>query len=177
MSTKHHLGKFFDLEIYMRPSALMGGLVLGVIFSLIAITWLPLSTGEAVFLSIFAALLHYDFEFWHQYSHARAAEKTGYPMEGLLFFTIFAISLYPKDEPELPAEVHLQRAFGGPIGSFLLSAAFAVILLFWRDGSGAIYYLVWFGYLSNFIWYTVGALIPLGFNDGSTILEWWPKRN
>lgn len=176
MKKKHHLGKLLGLDIYLRMNIFVTGSILAVLFSLAAVRWLPLSNSQAVIFGIIAASLHYDFEFWHQYSHARAAKKTCYPMEGLLFFTLFAMSLYPRDEPELPAEIHLTRAFGGPIGSFALSLVFAAILLFWPNGSGVIYYLVWFGFLSNFGWYTVGALIPLGFNDGSTILEWWPKR-
>jgi hypothetical protein len=43
--------------------------------------------------------------------------------------------------------------------------------------SGGLWYLpvLFFG-LENLLLYGLGAFLPLGFTDGSTLLEWWPKR-
>ena len=58
-----------------------------------------------------------------QLGHARAAEQVGYPMEGVHLWGVLGTSVYPTDEPELPAEVHVERALGGPKASAVLAVA------------------------------------------------------
>ena len=41
----------------------------------------------------------------HQFGHAWAARRVGYPMTGLRYRGVLAASLYPRNEPELPADI------------------------------------------------------------------------
>lgn len=87
-----------------------------------------------------------------------------------------ATSLYPKDEPELPGEIHIRRALGGPPGSLTLSLTAGVIALILRPIGGVVWWVALFFFLDNFIVLTICAFLPMGFTDGSTLLEWSNKR-
>ena len=98
-----------------------------------------------------------------------AARSTGYPMTGLRFWTVLSASVYPADEPALPARVHLRRALGGPLASALLTVALGLL---WRATPPAQHRrhaLARFAFWENLLVFTLGALLPLGFTDGSTI--------
>jgi Zn-dependent protease len=110
----------------------------------------------------------------HNLGHAWAARRVGYPMSGILFWGLLASSLYPPDEPLLPGRVHIRRALGGPLISLLASLASAVFVLA-LIGSGVWWYLALFYCLDNFIVFTLGALLPMPFTDGGTILAWRGK--
>jgi hypothetical protein len=43
-------------------------------------------------------------------------------------------------------------------------------------GEGVVWYVFVFFALDNLLFFTLGAFLPLGFTDGSTLLYWWPKR-
>ena len=81
---------------------------------------------------------------------------------------VFALTLYSKDEPELSPSIHIRRALGGPIINGILSIAFFLLLPFW---SGNWFWLGMFALFENLFVYTLQVFIPLGFNDGSTILR------
>lgn len=98
-------------------------------------------------------------------------------MLGVRFWTIFGASIYPPDEPELPAEVHIQRALGGPISSAIMTMVVGLLAFFSREAGGVIWYVFVFDWLDNLLVFTLGSFLPLGFTDGSTLLRWWPKRN
>jgi hypothetical protein len=59
---------------------------------------------------------------------------------------------------------------GGPIMSLVISILASIPLLFLRSGSWS-WWLDLFFLLDNFLIFTVGALLPLGFTDGSTLLR------
>jgi hypothetical protein len=117
-----------------------------------------------------AALLHWAFELVHCLGHALAAKWTGYPMTGIRFgmLYIFAATLYPLDEPELPPSVHIRRALGGPIINGLLAVIVYFSLPLW---TGMWQWLGWFALFENLVVYALQVFVPLGFNDGSTILR------
>lgn len=165
-----HLGKLFNLKIGVLPLAFGGTFLLWVAFSTIAYYVLGISFGESVLLGFVAMLMHWVFELVHSLGHAYAAYGTGYPMTGIIFGTlaIFALTLYPNDEPELPPSVHIRRALGGPMVNGLLSIVFLVLLPVWNGD------WFWLGVLAlfeNLFVYTLQVFLPLGFNDGSTILR------
>jgi hypothetical protein len=112
----------------------------------------------------------------HHAGHAIAAQRAGYPMVGMRLWWWLATSLYPRDEPSLPREIHLQRAFGGPGAS----VAFALIAALLVPPLSAAGHWAWpfftIASLDSFFIFAIGALIPLGFNDGSTILRWLKAR-
>ena len=99
---------------------------------------------------------------------------TGYPMIGLRLWTLFAINVYPPNEGELLAKIHVQRALGGPIASAILTAIFAGLLAISTQGTPQ-WWLVLFGFLENLFVMTLQAFMPLGFNDGVTLWKWLPR--
>ncbi|MEK6751312.1 MAG: hypothetical protein AABZ00_03520 [Chloroflexota bacterium] len=165
-----HLGKLFGLQISVLPLAFAGMFILWIGFSSIAFYGLNIPFGESILIGLTATLLHWTFELIHGLGHAYAAKRTGYPMIGITFGTlaIFALTHYPKDEPDLPPSVHIRRALGGPIINGLLSIIFYLLLPLWR---GNWFWLGMFALFENLFVYTLQVFIPLGFNDGSTILK------
>lgn len=164
------LGKLFGLQIDILPVAFGGALFLWVGLFAIAYYWLRLAFGTSVLLGFVAMLLHWAFELIHNMGHAIAAKRTGYPMMGFTFgaLGIFAFSRYPKDEPDLSPFIHIRRALGGPIINGLLSVIFLLLLPVWR---GNWFWLGMFALFENLFVYTLQVFLPLGFNDGSTILR------
>jgi hypothetical protein len=91
-------------------------------------------------------------------------------MTGIKFgaYSLFALTQYPRDEVALPPSLHIRRALGGPIISGLMSIILYLILPFWP---GEWFWLGLFALLENLFIYTLQVFLPLGFNDGSTILR------
>jgi Zn-dependent protease len=163
------------LELSITPSAWwsMAGAWLG--FSVLAYWLLGFDVGQALLAGLLAALIHWLSEFAHQYGHALAALRAGYPMTGLRFWGVFGTSLWPADEPALPGRTHIRRALGGPAVSLL--AGLLAALVAWGVGqtAGMIFWLALWAAIDNLLVLGVGAFLPLGFTDGSTILYWWNK--
>jgi hypothetical protein len=172
-----YLGNYRELEIRTAPSTIITAiLTVGAIFLLLnkVFKWRP---WTAVTGGILATTLHYLSDLWHQLGHARAAEQTGYPMKGMTFVGLLCFSVYPQNEGLLPAEMHIQRALGGPIFSLLLTLVVGLAALLTRFIGGLPLFLAVFTFLDNLLVFTIGALLPLGFTDGNTLLTWWGQRN
>ena len=174
--TKIKLGKVAGLELSARPSAIVGFVLLWVLLGGVAALLLKVPLGEAIVGGFIAVVLHYVSEIVHNLGHAWAARRTGYPMIGVRLFGVLGVSLYPQDEPPLPADVHIRRALGGPAASLLLTLVAAVITLVLRPARDTPWLVAAFCFLENLLVFTLGAFLPLGFTDGSTLLEWWGKR-
>ncbi len=176
--TETMLGTLAGLRVTARRSALIGSIVLYVIvIGLMMAFNIPI--GSALLGGAIVVILHWFTEFVHQLGHAWAARRAGYPMIGIRCgtFGVLATSLYPPDEPALPAKVHLRRALGGPIFSAWLSViAFLVVLVTARGAAAMWEFVVWFFFLENLVVMTLQVFIPLGFNDGGTIWRWMGKR-
>jgi hypothetical protein len=169
------LGTLAGLKVMARGSAVLGTLLLWAILSLIGVTLLELSPGAALIGGLAATLLHWLSELGHHLGHAWAARRTGYPMSGLLLIWLLAASLYPRDEGPLPGRIHIRRALGGPAASLLLSLVAGLIALAVRPLAGVVWWVALFIFLDNFFILTLGAFLPLGFTDGSTLLQWRGK--
>lgn len=169
------LGNLFGLTLTAVPSAFVGSLGLWAISSGIAAGWLKLSLGEAIVGGWIALLIHWACEIIHQLGHARAARRAGYPMRGIRMWGVLSASIYPEDEGELPARVHVRRALGGPFISLLVSLATGIIAVLLFPFNGLARNLSLFAFADNFLVFTLGAFAPLGFTDGSTLLRWWGK--
>jgi hypothetical protein len=89
---------------------------------------------------------------------------------------MLSTSLYPKNEGELPGSVHITRALGGPISSFALSMPAGLLALALKASGGIVYWAAVYLWLDNLLVFSLGALLPLGFTDGSTLLYWMRKR-
>jgi hypothetical protein len=171
------LGKSGDLDLSAGPSAVICAVLMVIVLAAVGLALLKLSILESVIGGITATVLHYHAELFHQQGHARAARNAGYPMTGVRLWLIFGQSVYPPDEPDLPAEVHIQRALGGPLSSAIMTMVVGVLALFSRDAGGVVWYVFLFIWLDNLLIFTLGSFLPIGFTDGSTLLHWWPKRN
>jgi hypothetical protein len=173
------LGTLASLQVTMIPLAVTGSIALYVIVIGLMIAVFSIPIGSALLGGVIVVILHWFSELVHQLGHAWAARRTGYPMIGIRFgkLGVFATSLYPPDEPALPARVHIRRAVGGPIFSAWLSAiAFLIILMTIRDADAMWEFVLWFFFLENLFVMTLQVFIPLGFNDGATIWRWVRAR-
>ncbi len=173
---KIELGQVAGLRLSAKPSAIIGFFLLWVVLSVIAVALFETPTVETIVGGLIAAALHYASEIVHNLGHAWAARRTGYPMDGLLLVGVLGVSLYPRDEPPLPADVHIRRALGGPVASLLLTLVAAAIALALRFLGGTPWLVGAFFFLENLLLFTLGVFLPLGFTDGGTLLEWWGKR-
>jgi hypothetical protein len=179
-STEFKLGKFAGLGISATPTAVLGTVILWVIFSVIGLLILRMTLVNAIISGLAVAILHWIADVWHQLSHSWAAHSTGHPMTGIRFgfLGVFSTSIYPADEGDLPADVHIRRALGGPLGSLVMSVIAGIIFLIIHTGrnGGTVWWLALFFLLDNFLVLTLQVFLPLGFNDASTILHWLRKR-
>lgn len=176
MNKVYALGHLGDLKMTAGPSALVGFGGLLVVLVLVGLGPLGLQVGEAVLGGVLALILHLASVCIHHFGHALAARSTGYRMVGVHLYLVMGRSIYPADEGELPAAVHIRRALGGPILSGLVALGSGIIVLLMGASSGIGFYLVLFFFLDNLFVFTIGVLLPLWFTDGGTLLYWLRRR-
>jgi hypothetical protein len=92
-------------------------------------------------------------------------------MIGVRFLGPLATSVYPHDEPELAPAVHVRRALGGPAGSAVLTVVAGILWLL-LGGVHTVNWILLLFFLDNLLVFTLGAFLPLGFTDGSTLLRY-----
>lgn len=175
MLNKFVLCNLYNLEISAKPSAFVGFALLWLGLSAVAFSLLRLTLADAILGGFLCACLHYLSELIHHLGHAGAARNTGYPMRGVRFDHLLALSLYPKDEPPLPGKIHIRRALGGPAVSCIVTILAYLILLVAQNVGGMWYWIALWFFLDNLLVFFLGAFLPLGFTDGSSILKWWGK--
>lgn len=175
MDERHRLGKIGRLELTSSRSAAGGFLLLWAIFGVLGSKVFRLKPGAALAGGLIGALLHFLSELWHQAGHARAAEQTGYPMESVHLWGILGTSVYPVDEPELPGEIHVRRALGGPKASSVLAAAGWLLVFMTWPIKGIAFMVAFIFALENTLIFSLGAFIPLPFleTDGETLKRYW----
>jgi Zn-dependent protease len=176
MTPKYSLGRLAGLELSYRRSVFPAFIFLWASVSAVGLWILDLPSLSALTIGLVTAFLHYGSDLWHQFGHAAAARRTGYPMNGILFWGVLSTSLYPDDEGNLPGRIHITRALGGPASSFALSLAAGLLALALKASGGIAYWTAVFLWLDNLLVLCLGALLPLGFTDGSTLLYWMRKR-
>jgi Zn-dependent protease len=172
----YQLGAVGGLRLSARPSAALGSILLWTVATEFAQLVLKQSFALALLTGALALVLHWASAIWHQLGHAWAARRTGYPMIGIRLWFLLSTARYPSDEPPLPAEVHIRRALGGPLASFALTLVAGALALLLRPVIGPFWWLLVFLCADSLVVFTLGALLPLGFTDGSTLLRWWPQR-
>jgi Zn-dependent protease len=170
---EYRLGEVAGLSLSAEPPALVGSAALFVILGGIAIGIPHMPLGEAAVVSLLAVTLHWVSVVMHQLGHAFAARQTGYPMRGIRlgYLGLLSTSVYPLDEPPLPAGVHVRRALGGPAASLVFSIVAVATLLALLNVSTALGWLGVFFLFDNLVVLGVGSFLPLGFTDGSTLLR------
>src|SRR5688572_4349538 len=127
--TELALGRLAGLRLTARPSALWATVLLFAALTVVAAVWLLQPLPLALGLGLAGVGLHWAADLWHQLGHAWAARSTGHPMVGIRLWGPFSASLYPADEPALPAALHVRRALGGPAASGLLTLAAGAALV------------------------------------------------
>lgn len=175
MRNKFVLGNLYNLEISASPSALFGFVGVWLVLSLVGLFLIKLSPVESIVGGFLCACLHWLSELVHHLGHAGAARATGYPMRRVRFVHVLAVSLYPRDEPVLSGKIHIRRALGGPMVSLVVTILAFLILLIATSVRGLFYWVALWFFLDNLLVFFLGAFLPLGFTDGSTILKWWGK--
>jgi hypothetical protein len=174
MARVYDLGSVAGLKLDALPSAIAGSALLWVLLSGSGVL-LGVSVGAAIVGGLIAVVLHWSSEIVHHLGHAWAARTTGHPMTGVRFWWVLGMSRYPRDEGVLPARVHIRRALGGPAASLVVTLVAAVVAVVARPFGGAIWLVALFFFLDNLLVFSLGAFMPLGFTDGSTLLYWWGR--
>jgi hypothetical protein len=169
------LGRVAGLRLSASPSAMIGSLILWALLGAVGLLLLKLPVVEVVLLSLAGTLLHWISDVIHQLGHSWAARQTGHPMVGIRLWWLLTSSVYPPDEPQLPRSVHTRRALGGPITSLLVGVVSSLLLLLIPTGTGP-WWLALFFCLDNLLVLGLGAFLPLGFTDGSTLLKLYSKE-
>ena len=169
--------KVLGLNIEITVSSIIGSIILFIVFTGLALAALQLLIPGALIWGLVAVGLYWIGEFLHQYGHFMAGRRVGYPMTGVRLWWFFGASVYPKDEPTLPASTHIQRALGGAPVSIALGIVFGILALLLKDSmSLPIWgFLALFAFL-NLVYFGFGAFLPLGFTDGSTLLYYRNKQ-
>jgi hypothetical protein len=176
MNKTFNLGTFAGLKLLVKPLALIASLILWIIFAAIGRKGFKLSLRQAVLGGLLAVGLHWVSELWHHLGHAQAARQTGWPMSGVCATGPLAASLYPPDEPTLPGRTHIKRALGGPAASGLLALVMGMTAVALHTTGGVPFMLAAMAFFENVFIFSLGAFLPLGFTDGSTILHYWNRN-
>jgi hypothetical protein len=174
MNKCYSLGQIGNLTITANQTAVLGGLVLAGIYSVVGFKLFRLRPSQAIAGGLAATMLHFLSELWHQFGHARSARTSGYPMEGIHLWGVLGTSIYPADEPVLPADVHIRRAMGGPKASLWATIIGTLVAFLIGPAKGIPGMLATLFALENWLIFTLGAFLPLGFieTDGSILLRY-----
>jgi hypothetical protein len=163
--------RYRDFAISALPSAVIGTVIFFIALMYASIQWMLIPVDQAVIGSLLIIALHWLSVTFHNLGHHVAALSTGYPMIGIRYWAILGTSLYPPDEPPLSKSIHVRRVLGGPVASAILGlVAVGISFLFMQSG-GVIWYVFVFIALDNLFLLSLGAFLPLGFTDGSTLLK------
>lgn len=172
---------FLGMRVTADRTVLYGSAVIFLIAAGLAYFLAKLTVLDSIFAGILATLLHWLGEIIHQYGHFLAAKAVGHPMNGLRLWTVLGMSLYPKDEGELPAGIHIRRALGGPAISFVVLLIGIALWYFVGSFSPMLNFLLLWIIGEQILIYAGGALLPINFSwltvDGGTILYWLRKKS
>lgn len=143
---------FGGLEIKIEKNVALAFLMLAVIFAVVIVIIGAISGDlsqftalEVIWVAMAAAAFHFVLQSVHLIGHAVAAWTTGYQMSRMWFLYAFAMTLYPRDEPTIPARLHIRRSLGGPIA---FGIALIIVFLLWSNARDAYWTL---RYLTSFM--------------------------
>lgn len=171
----------FGLTTSITPASLIAFGLAAIGLSIVALIQANLSVGEGLAAGGLGALIMFAGDWLHQLGHAWAARRTGYPMTGMRYHSIFAASEYPPDEPPLPARVHLSRALGGFWVNLLIGLLLLPYAFFTSFQNSVLAWLLGFAVFYNLVVLGLGALLPIDIpgvftNDGGTIWRYWRRK-
>lgn len=176
INRSYRLGRILGLRLTAETSAFVSLIVLWAVLAVIGSQALGLTGPDVVVGGALTVLLHVGLTLVHHLGHALAAERTGYPMVGIHLWLLLARSIYPPNEPPLPARIHIRRALGGPIASTIVGVILGVLALLLNPVGGMVYAMVVFLFLDNLLVFVLGAFLPVPIADGGTLRRWWPRK-
>ena len=165
-----------DLRPQVTTTAWVAFTILWIVATAASFRFLSYGLVQAVLAGLMLAALHWAALFVHHFGHALAARSSGHPMVGVRLRWWLGTSLYPRDEVVLPAATHIRRALGGPLASIGFALVASGLALALRSQGNALWIGSAFVALDSLFVFGVGSVIPLGFNDGSTLIRWSTKR-
>ena len=165
-----------NLALSAKPSVFVSVALLFAALAIAGLVALDLPLIDALVGAAAACALHWLSMAVHHLGHAAAAARVGHPMTGIEFWGPFGRDVYPADEGDLPARVHVTRALGGPIASALLSLIAGAVWFSFRNQGGWLSPVALLFFLDNLLVLTLQVVLPLGFNDGGTLWKWVPRR-
>jgi hypothetical protein len=171
----------FGLKTTISRAGVVSFLFAVPMLALIATMLLPLSFAEAMLAGLLSVLVMFVSEWVHQWGHARAARSVGHPMVGIHYHSLLSGSVYPADEPPLPAAIHARRALGGFWVNIVIGLLLLPLGFFAWFGGGLKGWLFAFSAFYNLFVLGLGALVPIEIpgrfsNDGGTLLRLWRER-
>ena len=165
-----------DLRPQVTSTACVAFTILWIAATAASFRFLSNGLLQAVLAGIMLSALHWVALFVHHFGHALAARSSGHPMVGVRLWWWLGTSLYPLDEVVLPAATHIRRALGGPLASAAFAVVASAVALVLRSRDNALWIGAGFVAIDSLIVFAVGSVIPLGFNDGSTLIRWSRRR-
>jgi hypothetical protein len=171
---------FLGLRYSVAKSALYGSALVWLVATILAYFLAHLTILDSIIAGVLATILHWLGEIVHQYGHYLASKAVEHPMIGVRLWAIIGSSLYPKEEGELPAGIHIRRALGGPAISFVVLIISAAVWYFVGSYSPMTNFLLLWIVWEQILIYALAALLPIKIGDfavdGGTILYWLRKR-
>ncbi|MAU12520.1 MAG: hypothetical protein CL607_22045 [Anaerolineaceae bacterium] len=170
------------LEVKVEKNVALAFLVMAVIFAIVTLIVGAISgdisqftAWDVIWVTMAAAAFHFVLQAVHLIGHAIAAWTTGYQMSRMWFLYAFAMTLYPRDEPPIPARLHIRRSLGGPI-----AFGIALIIVFWlwsnvQDATWKVCYLTSFMLFEAILLFFVSSI----FTDGVMFIvrkQWLPSE-
>lgn len=182
MSSLHadiRVGRVAGMEVSLAPGFYVASVALLAIYLVLSVAIFHHTPKNAIVGAAVLVLLHWLSEVWHNLGHFVAARRTGFPMTGVRLGTallVFGTSVYPQHEQQLSAAVHIRRAIGGPLSNVLLGLAGLILAGVMAATHSHFTWVAVVFTLENFLVFVLGNFLPLGFNDGSTLLYWMKRR-
>lgn len=173
MADTYRLGSPGGVTVVVDSSALTATIVFWALVTAALLLIFGFEMYAAAVWAVAIVALHWAVLLVHHVGHAAAARLSGYPMQGLVLHGLLGRDRYPLDEPELPARVHAQRALGGPIASLALGAALAALTWSLPPVNLPLRLALGFAAVESLLVLGVGVFVPLGFTDGTTLLNLW----
>jgi len=178
MNQRIPLGRWVGLPLTISPLGIVCYLAVIPLSALGSSLLANLDLVSSLWVGCLVAFSMFIFEWLHQWGHAVAARRTGYPMIGIHFFSLFSASQYPPDEPPLPPILHIRRALGGFWINLLIGLLLGAAALNLWSGGGALGWFTAVNAVWNFFILGLGALVPINMpgvliNDGASLLHYW----
>lgn len=176
-SEEKTLFTFMDTPVTYTQNLFYGSGILIVVLTIVAVIATELTPLDALIAGVAAMLLHWVSALTHYLGHVYAAKRTGYPMRKVRLWWVLGLGRFPKNEPNLSPDVHIQRALGGPIANIILMVIVGVLAIaFWNVG-GMLQFLLGWMLFENIV-FGIGALLTPYYTesfaiDGGTILHYW----